>query len=131
MGKGIFNGGLEAAWIIFNQYKVFGGVVVVATIFVLSVNQDHVDQAEIKARLKIQATVQDDVLVRQDRIFTYMKDSLTTNSDIDALLAQTQGVHDDLYKRIDGKNYVPGRILYRKTYGPMPSKHFEHWFWQE
>ena len=135
MGNGD-KSGLEAAWILFNQYKIVGGIIVAVTIFVLSINKDHVDQAEIKSYLKIQAVVQDDVLVRQDKMFDYMRDTLTTNEDINSLLAQAQGVHDDLYKKVnklegDGGGYRYGRGIYRKEYGPMPPEKFRNWFWQE
>lgn len=135
MGKP-FNGGLEAAWTLFNQYKIVGGICVAITAFVLTTNRDHTEQQEIKAMVKTTVAVQDDVLIKQKETLHFMRDSLTTNDDIDRLLAQAQGVHDDLYKhvfKLEGKSgdFKYGRGIYRKSYGPVPPEKFKHWFWQE
>lgn len=135
MGDKPFNGAFDAAWELFNRFWRLGTILVVATIWVLQSNDDHKDQAVIKALVVKQAQLGINTNMKLDSLVTYVHENLTTNDDMDAIIAQAQGVHDDLYRRvhkveINGEIYVPGRILYRKQYGPMPSKRFQHWFWQ-
>lgn len=111
-------------------YAVIWGVMGAASLWVVSVNQGIRHQSEILESLKRQDAVQDDVLVRVNKIQAFQRDSLTTTADLYFLWNQSQRQHRTMWRAIEkaggGRGYQDRPPLYQ-GYGPTPDK-FQLWF---
>lgn len=132
------NGNLDAFNDAFQRYWKLGSVVVAVIVWVLSVNTDHAGQIKLQATVdSLTVTmgngfgVQDDVHVELKRMNKFMRDSLTSDSDLHVLWWQSQKEHAALWETIDKMRRVPfkqhDKVIFYDGYGPVPDK-YKTWF---
>lgn len=110
---------------------IVGTVLTVAVGWLVKVNMTVVREPELRAELKTQHTVLDDVLVVVHRMDRFQRDSVMTVSDMKFLVKQQQGAHRDVVWRLEHLEGKPrshiDRPRYYPEYGPMPEK-MADWF---